>query len=282
VVVKFDDVQSVSDHACKERRGGRREEMTVSAVSEASSRPGKSIRRTGARAQQRIDAHVRRVDAALARRGVPAVERRGIESLLRQQIVEKLRAGGDGGESDAGDALLDSVLEQLADPEAFADAHAPRRADGRRISFTAVAGAIWAPMFVLMIALSQVQVSVAIGQSPPWWQAALAWVLPPLGWTAPVATTALGLIALGQIRRSGGRVYGVSLALFDALLFGLLLLDWVIFMLCRLVSAAIGGPEWTGALMTSALPTAGAVLIDYFIAARAWAAVRDAAPAERR
>jgi hypothetical protein len=136
-------------------------------------------------------------------------------------------------------------------------------------------------MFLLMIVLSQVQLSVEIGQSTPWWQSALAWGLPPLGWAAPFATTALGLTALWQIRRSGGRVYGVSLALFDALLFGLLLLDWVIFMLCREAGAALGGPQWAGALLTSALPTAGSVLIDYFIAARAWAAVRDVAPAGR-
>ncbi len=49
-----------------------------------------------------------------------------------------------------------------------------------------------------------------------------------LGLTAPFGTTILGVVAIGQIKRSKGRLYGMPLAVFDALLFPLLLLDAII------------------------------------------------------
>ena len=42
---------------------------------------------------------------------------------------------------------------------------------------------------------------------------------------APFGTTILGFVAIGHIRRSTGELYGLPLAVFDALLFPLLLLD---------------------------------------------------------
>jgi len=45
---------------------------------------------------------------------------------------------------------------------------------------------------------------------------------------APFGTTILGLVAIGKIRRSAGKLYGLPLAVFDALLFPLLLLDGLI------------------------------------------------------
>ncbi len=47
----------------------------------------------------------------------------------------------------------------------------------------------------------------------------------PLGLTAPFGTTILGVISIGDIRHSAGRLYGLPLALADALLFPLLVLD---------------------------------------------------------
>jgi hypothetical protein len=49
-----------------------------------------------------------------------------------------------------------------------------------------------------------------------------------LGLTAPFGTTTLGLVAIAHIRRSAGRLYGMGLAVFDALLFPLLALDAVL------------------------------------------------------
>ena len=52
-----------------------------------------------------------------------------------------------------------------------------------------------------------------------------------LGITAPFGTTILGWIAIGQIRRSAGRIYGLGLAVFDALVFPLVVLDAVLALL---------------------------------------------------
>ncbi len=46
-----------------------------------------------------------------------------------------------------------------------------------------------------------------------------------LGLTAPIGSTVLGFMALGDIRASQGRIRGLPLAIFDALLYPLLLLD---------------------------------------------------------
>lgn len=43
-----------------------------------------------------------------------------------------------------------------------------------------------------------------------WWQRALLFTLLPLGLTAPFGTTILGWVAVTQIRRSGGRLYGLG------------------------------------------------------------------------
>ena len=55
----------------------------------------------------------------------------------------------------------------------------------------------------------------------------------PLGITAPFGTTILGWIAVSQIRRSAGKLYGMWLAVFDGLLFPLLLLDALTILVCR-------------------------------------------------
>ena len=58
---------------------------------------------------------------------------------------------------------------------------------------------------------------------------------------APFLTTLLGCIALAQIRRSGGRLYGLRLALFDALLFPLVLFVGLLMLLGGAVH--LGGLE---------------------------------------
>jgi tRNA A-37 threonylcarbamoyl transferase component Bud32 len=102
-----------------------------------------------------------------------------------------------------------------------------------RFSRTAIVGAAWAPWFFVMAFLSMfaVQVEVSQGASSPqtaWWQVALSVTVLPLGLLAPFGTTLLGAIAVAQIRRSGGRLHGLGLALSDVLLFPLLVLDALI------------------------------------------------------
>lgn len=124
-----------------------------------------------------------------------------------------------------------------------------------RMSKMAVVGALWAPLlllglipFYLFFAKSvAVPANVAMGPvhaSMSWAGIVLAVVSIPLallGATAPFGTTICGCVALGQIRRSAGRLYGLKLALFDALLYPLLLLDAILFFICLLIFRLVGG-----------------------------------------
>ncbi len=135
-----------------------------------------------------------------------------------------------------------------------------------RLSRVAVAGAVWAPffLFVVVSTLVAVPVRVEAGAEPPgpaWWQIALAVTLLPLGLTAPFGTTICGAVSLAQIRHSSGRLYGLGLAVFDLLLYPLLVLDAAIgfvvflgflplgitFLICAAVDALIFWLIWRAA-----------------------------------
>jgi predicted Ser/Thr protein kinase len=60
-----------------------------------------------------------------------------------------------------------------------------------------------------------------------------------LGLSAPFGTTIYGMLSVNEIRRSVGSIYGLPLALTDALLFPLLLLDVVIMAACGGVAALL-------------------------------------------
>ena len=102
-----------------------------------------------------------------------------------------------------------------------------------KFSRMAIVGAAWIPMFFLSFVLAmilftvrRVEISSAHGSPPPpsgpaWW----AWILIVLmvvGYAAPLVTTTLGWIARSRIRKSGGRLRGEGLALFDGLFFPVL------------------------------------------------------------
>ena len=115
-----------------------------------------------------------------------------------------------------------------------AGAHPPSEP---RLSRMAVAGAIWAPFAVILVltwlAFGGGQPDMKAPQgyvppSPPWWQVALMVALIPPGFSAPFGTTILGSIALTQIRHSAARLYGLGLALFDALLYPIVVIDFLI------------------------------------------------------
>jgi hypothetical protein len=101
-----------------------------------------------------------------------------------------------------------------------------------RLSRMAVAGAVWAPFFLLAfgyLTVSFRRIGPGVEQAgPAWWQIGLAIILFPLALSAPFGTTILGCMALPRIRRSAGRLCGLGLALFDALLYPLLALNGLI------------------------------------------------------
>jgi hypothetical protein len=158
----------------------------------------------------------------------------------------------------------------------------PTHTPDARLSLLALVGALWAPLFFVMLALSSVQLTLAPDAADPLWRTLLNFTLLPLGFTAPIATTVLGLLAIGRIQRSGGHLYGLSLALFDALLYPLLLLDilifWIGFQIDHLlVSRGLVTAATAAILFRQALPTIACVLGDYYLATRAWSAVQPQA-----
>jgi len=75
-----------------------------------------------------------------------------------------------------------------------------------------------------------------------WFAVILLAPLALIGLSAPFGTTILGLVAISHIRHSAGRLYGMGLAVFDAVLFPLLLLD-ALLVFVGVTWANLGMPE---------------------------------------
>ncbi len=91
-----------------------------------------------------------------------------------------------------------------------------------------------------------------------------------LGLSAPFGTTILGLVAIGHIRRSGGRIYGMGLAVFDALLFPLIVLDGLMVLCAALLHDDLVGSLAWAVVVGLVL----AVVADVVIAWLVWRALR--------
>lgn len=168
--------------------------------------------------------------------------------------------------------------ERQEEPEQAVPASA-----GPRFSRTAIVGAVWAPLlFVALFAtmFTWFQTTGVEGPSSPpprpsIWLLILIGVATLLGLAAPFATTILGCVAIGQIRRSDGKLYGLPLAVVDAMLFPLLLLDIVIWLAVAYVIAILGLTSDTRAVaLFVSLPIMA--VVDYVLARKAWRAAAGA------
>jgi len=90
----------------------------------------------------------------------------------------------------------------------------------------AAVGFCWV-VVMMMVAPMGVQI-IGDGRGLPSWQTLSVILLTLVSATAPFGTTILGWLGVAQIRRSGGRLCGLELAVFDGLLFPLLALDAMI------------------------------------------------------
>jgi predicted Ser/Thr protein kinase len=131
-----------------------------------------------------------------------------------------------------------------------------------RFSRKAIFGAAWAPFFFIAVLCSMIVTAAPIPErqmvsvsdegvdsivldqtatSPgrAWWQWFLIVGVLPLGLSAPFGTTTLGVMAISDIRHSQGRLTGLPIAVGDALLFPLLILDALIFLLAISVGAPV-------------------------------------------
>ena len=151
---------------------------------------------------------------------------------------------------------------------------------GPRFSRTAIVGAVWAPLLLVALFATMFtwyQTAGVEGTSSPPPRPSL-WLLIPLGGAtllglaAPFGTTILGCVAIGQIRRSEGKLYGLPLAVADAVLFPLLLLDGIIVaavvVMLALAMDKEPGPSHVAVLIS--LPIIA--LVDYLLARAAWRA----------
>jgi hypothetical protein len=158
---------------------------------------------------------------------------------------------------------------------------------GSRLSRLAVAGAAWIAIFFVVMpffVMHEAQTQEFERGGP---FSSLLAVFAYFGilfpaMVAPFGATILGWVAVAQIRRSPGRLYGLGLAVFDGLVFPLLLLDGVVMMLCYFATIAVaGGPEVSN--RDRAIFYFATLLIslvaDYFVTRRVWRAVSRATDA---
>ena len=146
-----------------------------------------------------------------------------------------------------------------------------------RFSRLAIAGAIWAGVMLLHFAKP---VLIPSAWAHHWLIEILVYGSAALFWSGFIGTTVLGWLAVSQIRRSNGRSRGMGLALFDALLFPLLVFDVAVaFIMLGVLASRLAAPEVARSpiVVTSAL--AVSVVMDYFIVRAIWLAVSQSGTA---
>jgi hypothetical protein len=204
-----------------------------------------------AEVQSRIDAHLDAVERQLQAAGAERSKRRGIVDDLETQILDMLAARSTDSPSLKD---VDAVLAGLDPPSAYTNSGpgpvqvqesaassvaaqprlCPAAKKGTRYLAVALIG------FVLLVLYKaeydiehpggqKTQSSPSLAMKVLIASAVLALLVGPL------FVTALGWIATASIRRSGGREYGLGLALFEALLFPVLII-WV-------ASFGLSGPQ---------------------------------------
>ena len=139
-----------------------------------------------------------------------------------------------------------------------------------RLSATALWGAILAPLFLVTTLMVAGTVLVSWSDDNPARRIperfiAIVLVIPGvIGLFSPFATTLLGALSISQIRHSKGQLYGLPLAVFDTLLFPLLLLDVVLLAIgCRLLAGFIN--ELIGISPATGFGNMGPPLLTAFI-----------------
>ena len=156
-----------------------------------------------------------------------------------------------------------------------------------RFSHTAIIGACWAVFFLFPFVLRfMMQPAATGGDRGPTRLAMLSiWLVWLLGASAQLGTTILGWVAVTQIRRSAGNIRGLRLAVFDGLLFPLLVLDAIIAWLVYDGFVAMGMEpgvtmEKSGAVFIVLLTLTFVVALDVVIVWLVWRAVNRNMPSQ--
>jgi hypothetical protein len=125
----------------------------------------------------------------------------------------------------------------------------------QKVSRYAIAGAVLLPFGFLLLLLF----------IPATMPTATHTLLIALGVIAFIASTALGVLSIRQIRRSSGAIFGMRLAVFLSLFYPIIMLDILLFIL---------GWSVLGRITTSSLVPLGwlvvVILLDYWIIRISW------------
>jgi len=148
-----------------------------------------------------------------------------------------------------------------------------------RFSRTAIVGACWASLSLLAIFggfIVQWPVRPEVG-SLAWWQILLTVALLPLEICSPFGTTILGWVAVSQIRRSEGKLWGLGLAVAEGLLFPLLVLDygiaWFLYQLGIALHLWTKNYDPVSSAILTVCSIVAWVVVDGLIIRRVWCAV---------
>jgi serine/threonine protein kinase/tetratricopeptide (TPR) repeat protein len=188
---------------------------------------------------------------------------------LRYQQVSEVKTGV---ETIVSDAEKSEVRNQKSEIEP-------------RYSRTAIVGVCASSPFILSaITMAVLTCSSKESQFSVTLNFALAPFLLLFGLSGLFVTTILGWVAVTQIRRSAGKLYGMWLAVFDGLVFPLLALDFLIWYLCIISTLVFrNGSDASGRIQLAAVALIVSIIIsawvDCLIVRTIWRAVNKPVPA---
>jgi len=210
-------------------------------------------------------------------------------SIFKTQVETIASTSGQGAAQAEPENTKADRGQTIHPPAARSNNNLPPSHPAARLSRTAISGACWAALFLvifpLIFLLYRGVDPHSDAQLHSVWAPKLMMLLVVIfGIAAPFGTTILGWVAVSQIRRSAGKIYGMGLAVVDGLLLPLLVLD------AGMVSAIVrvsshqhqinppesghpygGFNEVDGSLLLLIL--AACFVVDYFIIREVWRAV---------
>jgi hypothetical protein len=252
-----------------------------------------------AEVRQRVFRHLEEIDKALSAQNVEWMQRRAIVDDVEGQITEMLTARKVGVPT-VGD--IEAILVELDPPASYASGAGasnspvpqtlPVDLPPATLSRKAVLGAIFAPMLLILVPMLLVAPAAQPRLLFPGFAgSAVAMIVPLLllGIAGPFVTTICGIVAIGEIRRSNGRIYGLPLAIADALFYPLIVLDvlMISFVVYPAVAVMVGvvehglkgvaHPDFDNEGNPALMCLMGAVVcvvVDWLLARMVWKAVR--------
>jgi serine/threonine protein kinase len=179
---------------------------------------------------------------------VPPSHKVPVDARLDEIVLRALARDPNRRYKNAGEVkmMVETFVAETANSPGDAPAVRPASSGLPRFSRLAIAGAAGAFFFLVMVVWLILDPELSdnvFSTSNPWKEFFYKLAL-PVGIAAVLATTFMGWIAVAQIRRSAGRLYGMGLAVFDGLMLPLLGLDAAVFLI--LVFAAKAIAAWRG------------------------------------